>query len=255
MARVHIARINPHTEGPISTKLDEHDDALDALEAVDVTLTGYALLAGRAGGQTLKGDTASGGALTLMSTAHATKGTVVMGTTTFNEATGRWGFGTAPEAFWNAVFGGLAATDGIKLSNTGRSYVEVHGGAGGRMQVNCFNAGDTRLGQTIATGFVSLECHAGETMLIGPDHSASVNLITNNVSRLLISGAGVMTHWDGETQVHGSTTGTKIGTATGQKLGWWGATPVVQQVLATGAAATVDNVITVLQTLGLCKQS
>lgn len=50
-------------------------------------------------------------------------------------------------------------------------------------------------------------------------------------------------------------TGTKLGTATGQKLGFWGATPVVQQVLATGAGATVDNVITMLQTLGLCKQS
>lgn len=52
-----------------------------------------------------------------------------------------------------------------------------------------------------------------------------------------------------------TTTGTKIGTATGQKLGFWNATPVVQQVLATGAGATVDNVISLLQTLGLCKQS
>lgn len=52
-----------------------------------------------------------------------------------------------------------------------------------------------------------------------------------------------------------ATTGTKWGTATGQKQAWWGSTPVVQQVLATGAGATVDNVITMLQTLGLCKQS
>ncbi len=53
----------------------------------------------------------------------------------------------------------------------------------------------------------------------------------------------------------GTGTGTKIGTATGQKLAFWNATPVVQQVLATGAAATVDDVIALLQTLGLCKQS
>ena len=52
-----------------------------------------------------------------------------------------------------------------------------------------------------------------------------------------------------------ATTGTKIGTATGQKLGFWNATPVVQQVLATGAGKTVDEVITLLQTLGLCKQA
>ena len=52
-----------------------------------------------------------------------------------------------------------------------------------------------------------------------------------------------------------TTTGSKLGTATGQKLGFWGITPVVQQVLATGGGATVDNVISLLQTLGICKQA
>ena len=42
----------------------------------------YALLAGRAGGQTLTGDTASGGALKFESTAHATKGMIHLGATT-----------------------------------------------------------------------------------------------------------------------------------------------------------------------------
>lgn len=60
---------------------------------------------------------------------------------------------------------------------------------------------------------------------------------------------------DGMNYVFNTSTGTKFGTATGQKMSWWNATPVVQQVLATGAGATVDNVISLLQTLGLCKQS
>ncbi len=64
-----------------------------------------------------------------------------------------------------------------------------------------------------------------------------------------------MTLGDAVNIVVNTTTGTKIGTATGQKIGVWNATPVVQQVLATGAGATVDNVISLLQTLGLCKQS
>jgi hypothetical protein len=38
-------------------------------------------------------------------------------------------------------------------------------------------------------------------------------------------------------------------------IGFLGATPVGRQVLATGASHTVDDVITLLQTLGLCKQS
>jgi hypothetical protein len=52
-----------------------------------------------------------------------------------------------------------------------------------------------------------------------------------------------------------TTTGSKIGTSTSQKFGFWNATPVVQQVLATGAGASVDNVISLLQTLGLCRQT
>jgi len=52
-----------------------------------------------------------------------------------------------------------------------------------------------------------------------------------------------------------TTTGSKIGTGSTQKLGFWGVTPVVQQVLATGASHTVEDVITFLQTIGLCKQS
>lgn len=66
---------------------------------------------------------------------------------------------------------------------------------------------------------------------------------------------GTVTIDEAKNVVLGTTTGTKIGTATGQKIGFWNATPVVQQVLATGGGATVDNVITLLQTLGLCKQS
>lgn len=49
---------------------------------------------------------------------------------------------------------------------------------------------------------------------------------------------------------------TKIVTVTqDNKLGFFAATPIVQAVLATGAGATVDNVITALQNLGLVRQS
>jgi hypothetical protein len=39
------------------------------------------------------------------------------------------------------------------------------------------------------------------------------------------------------------------------KLGFHGTAPIAQQLLATGAGATADNIITVLQNLGLCRQS
>jgi hypothetical protein len=52
----------------------------------------------------------------------------------------------------------------------------------------------------------------------------------------------------------GTLRGLKIGTSAG-KLGFYGTTAIAQAVLATGAGATVDNVITALQNLGLVKQS
>lgn len=104
---------------------------------------------------------------------------------------------------------------------------------------------------------------------IGPSNTTTQTLLLNNgtgTGNILVcqdNGTAVFTIADGGgitladtvNIAVNTTTGTKIGTATGQKLGFWNATPVVQQVLATGAGATVDNVITMLQTLGLCKQS
>ena len=49
--------------------------------------------------------------------------------------------------------------------------------------------------------------------------------------------------------------GLALGLATGDKVGFYGVTPVVQQVLETGAGRTVDEVISFLQTIGICKQS
>jgi len=51
-----------------------------------------------------------------------------------------------------------------------------------------------------------------------------------------------------------ATTGFKLINNANHKLSFWGVTPVVQQVLATGTGATVDDVISMLQTIGICKQ-
>jgi hypothetical protein len=53
--------------------------------------------------------------------------------------------------------------------------------------------------------------------------------------------------FDGRNIQTGRTTGTKIGTATDQKLGFFGAAPVAQQ----SAPTTLANVISVLHALGL----
>lgn len=57
---------------------DPEDLTMAQLVALIEVQALYALLAGRSGGQTLKGDTLTGGNLTLESTAHATKGDVII---------------------------------------------------------------------------------------------------------------------------------------------------------------------------------
>lgn len=64
----------------------------------------------------------------------------------------------------------------------------------------------------------------------------------------------VHTYADGSTIVGGSTNGLKIGNST-TWLGFFGVTAIPRPTLATGAGATADNIITVLQNLGLVKQS
>lgn len=60
--------------------------------------TAYALLAGRSGGQTLIGGTASGNDLTLQSTSNATKGKILFGTSAYDEVNNRLGIGnTSPQ--------------------------------------------------------------------------------------------------------------------------------------------------------------
>lgn len=73
---------------PAWTSLD-HGTHLAGLTDDDHTI--YALLAGRSGGQTLKGGTGSGDDLTLQSTNHATKGNIFFGSSTYDEVNNRLG--------------------------------------------------------------------------------------------------------------------------------------------------------------------
>jgi len=56
--------------------------------------------------------------------------------------------------------------------------------------------------------------------------------------------AAALTMGDGINIVADTTTGTKIGTAVTQKLGFWNATPVIQQASAAQAAVTPTSAVT-----------
>lgn len=79
--------------------------------------TQYALLAGRASGQILKGGTAASETLTLSSTAHSTKGTILFGSSVYNETSNYLGIGGTPTSRFHVL--------GTTTSHAGRFDVGV----------------------------------------------------------------------------------------------------------------------------------
>lgn len=64
---------------------------------------------------------------------------------------------------------------------------------------------------------------------------------TDGTTRLSIGASGDITVADGENIILNTTTGTKVGTAATQKLGFWNATPIVQPSGATQGALTTNS--------------
>jgi hypothetical protein len=76
---------------------------------------------------------------------------------------------------------------------------------------------------------------------IGSNSNSSLNLKVNNSTKLTIDNNGDFTLTDGGDFILGSTTGTKIATATSQKVGFWNTTPIVQPTTAVTEATFVEN--------------
>jgi hypothetical protein len=84
------------------------------------------------------------------------------------------------------------------------------------------------------TGSISILCDAA---------AGSIKLAAgaSSTAQWTITSGGDLQAQDGENIIVGSTTGTKIGTATTQKLGFWNATPIVQPTTAVAAATRVGG--------------
>lgn len=105
----------------------------------------------------------------------------------------------------------------------------------GSLYFNYYNGSDILFGSTL--NYCNYTFYINNSMRLNANGSATINIGQNvDLSFATINGS-------------------QIGTAQSQRFAFWGASPVQQQVLATGAGATVDNVISLLQTLGLCRQS
>jgi hypothetical protein len=83
---------------------------------------------------------------------------------------------------------------------------------------------------------------AGGSLILSTYDTAGAATIGTLRSRMTLDTAGLLTFADAVDMAFNTTTGTKIGTAATQKLGFWNATPVVQP--ATGGATSSFSVNT-----------
>lgn len=105
----------------------------------------------------------------------------------------------------------------------------------------CFSEGYTTSGYYIA-GTTMVEAIGGGLGL-ATNGAFSINFYTNNNStaRWAIDSSGHLNATDAMNVILGTTTGTKYGTATSQKQGWYNATPIVQQTTGVASATYTAN--------------
>jgi hypothetical protein len=157
----------------------------------------YVLRAGRSGGQTIEGDTASGGNLTLSSTHHATKGKIVLGSlSAYDQANGRLGIGTlspsyplhvvksdanAATAFAidNLNVGNAASTGAYVSSDIASITIRAHSAA--YTTFDMYEPGGCCIRTSVATT---------GGLIIGVAAAAPMSFWTNNTKKMTLTSAG-----------------------------------------------------------------
>ena len=137
----------------------------------------------------------------------------------------------------------VGSTTLLGVAGTSASALEVRGTAAD----GALSADNVRIGIISGTPRIVFEDAASAT-LWDIDNSAGT-------LRLFVPGVLHMTMSTTLTKFFDNVQLAKALDHDGTTVGFYGTTPIVQAVLATGAGATVDNVITALQNLGLVKQS
>ena len=105
---------------------------------------------------------------------------------------------------------------------------------------------------TAANGFGMRTAFNLESSTTADQNAAAIQALWNDATHATRKADLVLTAYDSG----GEREGLRIrADGSGPALGFYGVAPIARAVLATGAGATVDNVITALQNLGLVKQS
>lgn len=166
-----------------------------------------------------------------------------------------WGFAksvsgtTAPSAFMATLFpmgDGVSNKALLCLGNgTYSSTVEFMRGAtpGTGAIRGCSGSGTNIAGANLEIAAGQGTGSATPALLKIQATAAEASGATNQtlVDVLTVTNSLLLTHGDGVNKAYGTTTGTKLGTATSQKLGLWNTTPIVQPTTGVAAASFTAN--------------
>lgn len=128
--------------------------------------TQYALLAGRSGGQTLIGGVASGDDLTLQSTANATKGSILFGTSEYDEVNNRLGINTTDFAPSTGTVKALRVV-GDSIATSGTQDIATIGGTQSVGNTGQFNGASI---YPVFTGGAGTTLALLQGLAVSPEH-------------------------------------------------------------------------------------
>jgi hypothetical protein len=161
----------------------------------------------------------------------------------------------------NAGGGALTLTGGAGVGVSTGGAVNITGGAGltgGAVVINGgngFTDGYIRIGSTdglvtlghanTPNAHLDIRSRVASTTALSVDNvavsAAIADFKDNGSSVWTIADGGALTAAEGINMIFGTATGTKIGTATTQKIGFWNATPAVQPSAYTATNVTTDR--------------
>jgi hypothetical protein len=160
-----------------------------------------------------------------------------------------WSFNNVGVGYVGSTFsiGTTSAPNTLSFGNAGNNSIGIVATASGTVGRSLtIAAGSTVANTNIAGG--SLTLNAGlasgtgtSNIVFQTGQSAASGVLQTLTTRLTINNAGDFTFADGVDFIVGSTNGTKFGTATTQKIGFYNATPIVRPSAYTQTFATADK--------------
>jgi hypothetical protein len=137
----------------------------------------------------------------------------------------------------NVVIGSTGQLIEIKQTTNNPTYVQT----GATSSVFRITSGTKTLAFESYAGDNTYLSSTGGAFSIRTTDAQGINFFTTNTLRMVIGGTGNILIKDANNLIFESTSGTKIATATNQKIAFWNSTPIVQPTTSVTASTFVAN--------------